>query len=99
MSKGSADSRTPNHAKRAESALWCECGHMRGGKECTCVANTSPLPRHPIMDALSEACGWKLRAGVPSEVCAVCGGNMKHDERIVFTNNEWRHWRCHKGGK
>jgi len=47
--------------------------------------NTSPLPRGPILDVLSEACGWELRERTKdASTCAECGKVLRMDDTVAY---------------
>jgi len=90
--KGSVDRGSPE--KRRGSALWCEvCGNMRGAS-CVCKLDVrrveswkecSPLPRGPILDQLSVACGYELRERAKdASTCAGCGKVLRVDDTVAY---------------
>ena len=86
MSKGSADTRTPNHEARRESAIWCEtCSMMKGGAcKCTEHASLAALATHPIGRALLEACGHDTATHQARSECTECGRQLRMDDTVAW---------------
>ena len=51
--------------------------------------NASPLPSHPILDVLSEACGWDVAPRKDASSCSVCGKRLRMDDTV-----SWRDASC-----